>query len=128
MLDEVYRRSWFRIPLDGSGETFRYNHLFSEVPYYRLRVEEPEAVDERHPTAARWLLQHRREEEAVGRLLDADGAVCRPARRRPRAVADVRNLLERRPSLDPEAAGTRVPGRAADRGESLPCWVTSPAG
>ena len=71
MLAELYRRSMFLIPLDPSGETFRYHHLFAEVLYYRLRLEEPEALDDLHHGAARWLLQNHREEEAVGHLLEA---------------------------------------------------------
>ncbi len=74
MLVELYRRSMFLVPLDESGETFRYHHLFSEVLSYRLRLEEPGSVDELHQRAARWLLRHRREEEAVGHLLDAGDA------------------------------------------------------
>lgn len=72
MLDELYRRSMFLIPLDASGTTFRYHHLFGEVLRYRLRVEAPGAAEDLHHRAARWLLLHGHEEEAVEHLLQAD--------------------------------------------------------
>ena len=71
LLEELYRRSMFLIPLDASGETFRYHHLFAEVLHLRLRIEDPGAVDELHHRAAHWLSQHGRPEEAIRHLLDA---------------------------------------------------------
>jgi LuxR family maltose regulon positive regulatory protein len=71
LLDELYRRSMFLIPLDAAGRAFRYHHLFAEVLYFRLRIEDPESVDELHHRAAAWLLQHGRDEEGVAQLLAA---------------------------------------------------------
>ena len=74
LLDELYRQSMFLIPLEPSGETYRYHHLFAEVLRYRLQIEDPGAVDDLQHRAARWLLRHGREEEAVDHLLDVGDA------------------------------------------------------
>jgi LuxR family maltose regulon positive regulatory protein len=71
MLDELYRRSMFLIPIDRSAETYRYHHLFAEVLRYRLRLEDPGAGDLLHHRAAQWLLRHGHEEEAVEHLIAA---------------------------------------------------------
>jgi LuxR family maltose regulon positive regulatory protein len=71
MLSELDARSMFLIPLDRSGERFRYHHLFSDLLRYRLRVEDPTAASELNRKAARWLLDAGREEEAIDHLLAA---------------------------------------------------------
>ncbi len=71
MLDELYRRSMFLIPLDLSRGTYRYHNLFADVLRYRLRVEDPAASDGLHHRAARWMLRHGYEEKAVEHLLAA---------------------------------------------------------
>lgn len=76
MLDELYRQSMFLVPLDASSTTFRYHHLFAEVLRLRLRVEDPDAVDTLRHRAARWLLQHGHQEEAVEHLIDAGDAAA----------------------------------------------------
>ncbi|MGA8046567.1 MAG: LuxR C-terminal-related transcriptional regulator [Dermatophilaceae bacterium] len=72
MLDELYRRSMFLIPLDEVGSTFRYHHLFAGVLRYRLRIEDPSAAGDLHHRAARWLIKHGYEEEAIAHLIEAD--------------------------------------------------------
>ena len=71
MLARLYQGSMFVIPLDESGATFRYHHLFADVLRYRLRIEDPQSISELHRRAARWLLAHGHEEEAVAHLLEA---------------------------------------------------------
>ncbi|MBK7272371.1 MAG: hypothetical protein IPI13_04135 [Actinomycetales bacterium] len=71
MLDGLFHRSMFLIPLDEAGTTFRYQHLFADALRSRLRIENPHSVSALHHRAARWLLAHGHEEEAVGHLLDA---------------------------------------------------------
>jgi LuxR family transcriptional regulator, maltose regulon positive regulatory protein len=71
MLDTLYRRSMFLIPLDVAGTIFRYHHLFAEVLRYRLAVEAPGDAEVLHRRAAGWLLKHGYEAEAIGHLLDA---------------------------------------------------------
>jgi LuxR family maltose regulon positive regulatory protein len=70
MLVDLYRQSMFLIP-DPSGETYRYHHLFAETLRYRLQIEDPDAVFALQQRAARWLIRHGREEEAVTHLLEA---------------------------------------------------------
>ncbi len=77
MLVDLYRQSMFLIP-DPSGESYRYHHLFAEALRYRLQIEDPDAVFALQQRAARWLIRHGREEEAVAHLLvagDAPGAL-----------------------------------------------------
>ena len=73
MLVDLYRHSMFLIP-DPSGETYRYHHLFAETLRYRLQIEDPDAVYALQQRAARWLIRHGREEEAVAHLLEAGDA------------------------------------------------------
>ena len=71
MLRTLGEQSLFLIPLDRSGDLFRYHHLFADLLVYELRVEDPGAAAQLHRRAARWLLDHARPEEAVRHLLAA---------------------------------------------------------
>lgn len=71
ILSELYARSMFLIPLDRSGERYRYHHLFADLLRYELRVEDPAAAARLHRAAARWLADHGHHEEAIGHLLSA---------------------------------------------------------
>jgi LuxR family transcriptional regulator, maltose regulon positive regulatory protein len=71
MLRELDQRSLFLVPLDRSGELFRYHHLFGDLLLYELRTERPEEVAVLHRRAATWLVGHGRGEEAVAHLLAA---------------------------------------------------------
>jgi LuxR family maltose regulon positive regulatory protein len=71
MLDELYRRSMFLIPLDAAATTFRYHHLFAEVLRYRLGIEGGGQVSELNRRAAQWLIKHGEEERGIGHLIQA---------------------------------------------------------
>ncbi|KAB7743256.1 hypothetical protein GA707_14190 [Nostocoides sp. F2B08] len=71
MLDELYRRSMFLVPLDPSGRTFRYHHLFAEVLRYRLGSEGPDHVKELNRRAATWLIEHGEDERGIEHLIRA---------------------------------------------------------
>ncbi len=71
MLAMLDARSLFLIPLDPSGEQFRYHRLFGDLLRYRLQVESPGEVADLHRRAAGWLVDHGRSEEAVSHLLAA---------------------------------------------------------
>ncbi len=71
LLGELYARSMFLVPLDRSGERYRYHHLFAELLRYELRVEDPTAEAGLHRRAARWLRDHGHEADAIGHLLSA---------------------------------------------------------
>ena len=71
MLDRLDKHSLFVIALDRSGELFRYHHLFADLLRYQLGLEDPTAGRELHTTAARWLLEHARREEAIEHLIAA---------------------------------------------------------
>ncbi|HQR27464.1 MAG TPA: hypothetical protein PLP61_10540, partial [Nocardioides sp.] len=71
LLAELDQRSLFLIPLDRSGEVFRYHHLFADLLRYRLRVEQPEAAAPLRARAGDWLLRHGNLEEGIDQLLAA---------------------------------------------------------
>ena len=71
MLKRLESRSLFLIPLDPSGQQYRYHRLFGDLLRYRLQVESPGEVPDLHRRAAHWLVQHGRSEEAVSHLLEA---------------------------------------------------------
>ncbi len=71
MLDELTNRSLFLIPLDRSGERFRYHHLFADVLAHRLRASDPAAASDVHAAAARWLIDHGHEEASIPHLIAA---------------------------------------------------------
>ena len=71
MLALLDRRSLFLIPLDGTGEQFRYHRLFGDLLRFRLQVESPEDIPDLHRRAAQWLSDHGRPEEAVDHHLAA---------------------------------------------------------
>ena len=78
MLTMLDARSLFLIPLDPTGEQFRYHRLFADLLRYRLQVESPGEVADLHHRAADWLVNHGRSEEAVSHLLaagDSQGAL-----------------------------------------------------
>ena len=71
MLDELTNRSLFLIPLDRSGERFRYHQLFADVLAHRLRASDPAAASDVHAAAARWLIDHGDEEASIPHLIAA---------------------------------------------------------
>ena len=71
MLDELEQRSLFVIPLDRSGERYRYQHLFGDLLRYQLRLEDPTAARELHLRASRFLSEHGHVEESIEHLLSA---------------------------------------------------------
>ena len=71
MLDELYRRSMFLVPLDPAGRTYRYHHLFAEVLRYRLAIEGVGQVRELNRRAAQWLIEHGEDERGIEHLIRA---------------------------------------------------------
>ena len=71
MLEQLDRRSLFLIPLDPSGQQYRYHRLFGDLLRYRLQVESPGEIPDLHRRAAHWLVARGRSEEAVSHFLDA---------------------------------------------------------
>jgi LuxR family maltose regulon positive regulatory protein len=60
MLGRLGERSLFLIPLDGSGERFRYHHLFADVLASQLRSTDPTEAAAVHDSAAQWLIDRGR--------------------------------------------------------------------
>jgi LuxR family transcriptional regulator, maltose regulon positive regulatory protein len=54
MLDRLARTNALVIPLDRSGDTYRYHHLFAEMLRSRLRHRDPSSEREIHSKASRW--------------------------------------------------------------------------
>jgi LuxR family transcriptional regulator, maltose regulon positive regulatory protein len=52
MLEELARSNLFVVPLDTTGEKFRYHHLFADKLRVRLRRREPEIERELHERAS----------------------------------------------------------------------------
>jgi LuxR family maltose regulon positive regulatory protein len=85
-LRELERSNLFLIPLDETGETYRYHRLFAELLRFELAQEGPEVARELHARAAAVLEQLGSLREAVGHAIAAD---------RPRLARDLvlRNWL-----------------------------------
>ena len=72
ILAEIARADLFVIPLDRSGEWFRYHHLFQELLQHRLQAQfGARAVAELHRRAAVWLADAGNVAEAVDHFLAA---------------------------------------------------------
>lgn len=57
MLDEIARSNFFLVPLDTTGERYRYHHLFGQLLRHELLRTRPALALELHRRAARWLLR-----------------------------------------------------------------------
>jgi LuxR family maltose regulon positive regulatory protein len=65
LLDRVQRSNLLVIPLDRTGEWYRYHHLFRELLYAELMRREPEMVPELHGRAASWYEANNMPEAAI---------------------------------------------------------------
>lgn len=72
MLAQLAERSLFLIPLDRSGERFRYHHLFADVLASQLRSTDPTEAAAVHDSAAQWLIDRGRVEQAIPHLIAAE--------------------------------------------------------
>jgi LuxR family transcriptional regulator, maltose regulon positive regulatory protein len=69
ILDEIWRRNLFLIPLDTVGCWFRYQHLFAEVLYTLLERDHPDEIGALHLKAAEWFENEGYSSEAVDHAL-----------------------------------------------------------
>jgi LuxR family maltose regulon positive regulatory protein len=66
LLDEIKRQNLFLIPLDDTGEWFRFHHLFRNFLRAKLRMRlSPEAIAALHRCAGDWLAEQGWLEEAL---------------------------------------------------------------
>jgi LuxR family maltose regulon positive regulatory protein len=65
ILEELERSNRFVVPLDRSGEHFRYHHLFADLLRLELRRRDPELESELHLRASRWYEEHGQVDGAV---------------------------------------------------------------
>jgi LuxR family maltose regulon positive regulatory protein len=64
-LEELERSNLFVIPLDRSGEQFRYHHLFADLLRLELRRREPGREADLHLRASRWFEEQGNPDAAV---------------------------------------------------------------
>jgi LuxR family maltose regulon positive regulatory protein len=62
----------FVVPVDGTGEWFRFHHLFGDLLAAELRHSEPSAIAGLHQSAAGWYAEHGYVLEAIRHSLAAD--------------------------------------------------------
>lgn len=70
-LRRLSEQSLFLVPLDRSGDRFRYHHLFADLLRYQLQVERPDDVRGLRVLAAGWLRAHGAHADAIGEYLAA---------------------------------------------------------
>jgi LuxR family maltose regulon positive regulatory protein len=71
VLDRLERRNLLVIPLDRTGEWYRYHQLFRELLHAELQRREPEMVAELHVRAAAWHEANGLPETAIGHAQQA---------------------------------------------------------
>ncbi len=71
LLEELLAANLFLIPLDDSGQWYRYHGLFSELLFSLLKRSQGEQINEYHQRASRWLSEHGRALDAVDHSLAA---------------------------------------------------------
>ena len=64
-LESLERRNCFLVPLDRSGEWYRYHHLFAQLLRKELELSEPEIVPELNRRAMAWCIANDFTEAAV---------------------------------------------------------------
>ncbi len=69
------RHNLFLIPLDDTGQWYRYHHLFADVLQGRLRAEGTALAADRHRRASAWFEAHGLPAEAVKHALAAGDTV-----------------------------------------------------
>lgn len=65
ILEYMARNNLFLIPLDESGQWFRYHTLFAETLQARLQETQPDIIPELHRRAARWYEANGHTERAI---------------------------------------------------------------
>ena len=78
-LESLERSNLFMVPLDRTGEWYRYHHLFQELLRAELRRVEPDLVPQLLARAANWCEANGQPEAAIG-YAQAAGDVNRTAR------------------------------------------------
>jgi LuxR family maltose regulon positive regulatory protein len=78
VLDELARSNLFVVPLDSTGEQYRYHHLFADLLHHELRRREPVLEAELHLRAGE-LFARRGQHSAAVRHFAAAGAIDRAA-------------------------------------------------
>ena len=79
VLESLARSNLFLVPLDRTGEWYRYHHLFRELLHSELRRVEPDLVPQLLARAADWCEANGQPEAAIG-YAQAAGDVDRTAR------------------------------------------------
>lgn len=74
IIGRLVQTNSFIIPMDASGEWYRYHHLFRDLLRQRLAHESAYAPRELHHRAGRWFRDKGRAQEAIHHLLQADAA------------------------------------------------------
>ena len=64
-LEYMAQNNLFLIPLDESGQWFRYHTLFAETLQAQLQVTQPDLIPELHRRAARWYAANGHTEQAI---------------------------------------------------------------
>jgi LuxR family maltose regulon positive regulatory protein len=76
MLAAIERSSLFLVPLDATGDEFRYHHLFGAVLQRELRTSDPDSMAGLHAQASLWYEEHEDIERAVDHAI-ASGDLSR---------------------------------------------------
>ncbi|MGA7398191.1 MAG: LuxR C-terminal-related transcriptional regulator [Solirubrobacterales bacterium] len=71
ILEDLARSNSMIIPLDRSGHTYRYHHLFADMLRLELRLHDPSAEAEIHRRAARWYAAREDFKRAVGHAIES---------------------------------------------------------
>jgi LuxR family transcriptional regulator, maltose regulon positive regulatory protein len=75
MIRALSESNSFLIPLDDTGEWYRYHHLFSEFLKTKLKTEDREAVLSLYQNAGQWYSQNGYPQEAVNALIKGEDYV-----------------------------------------------------
>jgi LuxR family maltose regulon positive regulatory protein len=75
MLEQLSKSNALIVPLDRSGQSYRYHHLFAEMLQAELRRDGPDAAEEVHAAASRWFAAHGESDLAVEHAI-ASGDTC----------------------------------------------------
>ncbi len=71
IIDHIYRRNLFLIPLDDSHTWYRYHHLFSGAVRERMKISSPELAGDICKRAALWFAQNDYLEDAFRNAFDS---------------------------------------------------------
>ncbi len=71
VIESIIERRLFIIPLDDSGEWYRYHHLFTELLRKKIQIEDPFRVDQIHIKAAEWYREKQIWADAIRHAIQA---------------------------------------------------------